>query len=218
MINKLLTLLTLTLTLSVFSQKNVKKFEGVLVYSITPVDTNLQKLYDTNYMVIYTNDTIVRTENNTQNLGKQIVLKHLQLNKSYLLIENNNQKFAIQTDHNKEKDSTTLKSKESFNKTRGKKIICNQKAKKIIATNTSSNKALEVYYFKKISPKYIEAYKKSPGLPVLFYLESNEGLIKYELIEITRKKIDRNLFGIPSDYQKIGFDEFIKLMHSNTQE
>ena len=108
--------------------------------------------------------------------------------------------------------------KESFKKSRGKQIICNQKAKKVIVTNTTNNKTLEVYYFKKISPKYIEAYKNSPGLPVLFYLESNEGLIKYELIEITPKQIDRNLFGIPSDYQKIGFDEFIKLMHSNSQE
>lgn len=217
MINKILTTLILLLTLNTFSQKNSKNFEGILVYSITPVDTTLQKLYDTNYMIVFTNDTIVRTENNTPNLGKQVVLRHLQLNKSYLLIENNNQKFAIQTDHNKEKDSTyTIK--ESFKKSRGKKIICNQKAKKVIVSNTTNNKALEVYYFKNISPKYIEAYKKSPGLPVLFYLESNEGLIKYELIEITPKQIDRNLFGIPSDYQKIGFDEFIKLMHSNSQE
>ena len=217
MLNKILTLIILTFTLSFFSQNNTKKFEGILVYSITPTDSSLQRQYETKYMIIHTNDTIVRTENNTLNLGKQVVLKHLQLNKSYLLLENNNQKFAIQTDHNNKNDSIQT-TNENYKKCRGNRKICNQKAKKLLVTNTTNNKTLEVYYFKKISSKYIEAYKKSPGLPVLYYLESNEGLIKYELIEITPKKINRNIFGIPSDYQKIGFNEFIKLIHSNPQQ
>ncbi len=41
-----------------------------------------------------------------------------------------------------------------------------------------------------------------PGLPVSYFLESNEGLVKYQLIFIENKKMDRDLFGIPSDFKK----------------
>ena len=98
--------LFLLFTLSVFSQKH-EKFTGKLVYEITMVDTSLQKIYPKKEMVIFTNDTIVRIENETKQFGKQILIKHTILNKSYLLLNDGLNKFAIQTDLSKTNKTDT---------------------------------------------------------------------------------------------------------------
>jgi hypothetical protein len=43
-------------------------------------------------------------------------------------------------------------------------------------------------------------------------LESEYGLLKYELIEINEEIPNYDLFGIPSDYKKTTFDEFVQEM------
>ena len=81
---RLIVLFTL-FSFSSISQKFVP-FTGKLVYSIQITDTSLRKLIPTKTMVVYTNDTLLRIENDTDKLGKQVVIKHLILKKSYLLI------------------------------------------------------------------------------------------------------------------------------------
>jgi hypothetical protein len=206
---KTLTFFILLLNLTVYSQNKFEKFEGVLLYQITFVDTNIAKMIPPSYMKVYTNDTVVRIENTSFNFGNQIVIKHTIFNKSYLLIDSGDKKFAIQTDRNKNID--TLNKVDYKLKRKSKTIeICGKKANLLILSNPKNNKSTKLYYYKTLSNKYIDAYNESPGLPVLFYLDSNEGLLKYELITITHQKVNRDLFGIPSNYQKTTFEEFMQ--------
>jgi hypothetical protein len=209
-----LSILFLLFTLSVFSQKH-EKFTGKLVYEITMVDTSLQKIYPTKEMVIFTNDTIVRIENETKQFGKQILIKHTILNKSYLLLNDGLNKFAIQTDLSKTNKTDTSSFQPIYKKKCGNKKILDYKAKKLKITSSEESQPIEILYFKKLSPKYIEAYNDSPGLPIKYTLETSEGLVLYQLKSIKNYFPNHDLFGIPSDFRKISFDEFINTMYNN---
>ena len=208
-----LTIIFILFSLIVFSQKK-ETFTGKLVYEISMVDTSLQKVFPTREMVIYTNDTIVRIENETQQFGKQIVIKHTTLNKSYLLLNDGQNKFAIQTDLNKtKKDSTTFKP--IYKKKCGKTTFLGHKANRILVTTKENTSPIEVLYLKHLSPKYIDAFKDTPGLPVKYTLRSNEGDISYKLIKIEKSNPEHDLFGIPSDYKKVSFDDFLEIIYMN---
>lgn len=191
--------------------QNYEPFQGKLVYSIEMADTAMQKFIPTRTMVIYTNDTIVRIENETSQLGKQIVIKHTLLNKSILLLQNGNNKYAIQTDLSKnqtQKSDTTTPSY-SYKKKIGKRKILELKANRLLITSKSQKNSLEILYLKNYSPKYIDAYNDVPGLPVRYFLNTDDGVVVYTLIYIEKTSVNRDLFGIPSDYKKVSFDQFL---------
>ncbi len=205
------TILLILLSFSYFAQ-TYEPFQGKLVYSIEMADTSLHKFIPIKTMVIYTNDTIVRIENETSQLGKQVVIKHTTLNKSILLVQNGNEKYAIQTDLNKQiekvnKDS--LNPKLDYKKKLGKRKILNLKANRIELTIKGKKQKIEILYLKKYSPKYIDAYNEIPGLPVRYYINTDDGVAVYTLVYIENVKLNRDLFGVPVDYKKVSFDQFM---------
>lgn len=197
--------------LIVFNGKSQKheSFTGKLTYAINIADTSLTKYFPEKKMLIYTNDSLLRIENHTEEFGVQIVIKHLILNKSYLLLTLDKGNFAIQTNHQKETKDSSLY---TLHKKMGKKKICDLKAKKILVEHPSFEQKTEFFYLPKYSSKYLNTFEEFPGLPVLYYLESEYGLLKYELIEINEEIPIYDLFGIPSDYKKTTFDEFVQEM------
>ena len=160
-------------------------------------------------MVIYTNDSLIRIENHTEEFGTQILIKHLTLNKSYLLLALDNGNFAIQTNHQKEQQDSSLY---PLRKKYGKKKICGLKVKKVLVEHPDLEQNMDFFYTPHYSPKYLNAFNEFPGLPVLYFLNSEYGLLKYELIEIIEEVPNYDLFGIPSDFRKLSFDEFVQEM------
>ena len=209
-----LTFLFVLTSLVSFSQKKLP-FQGKLVYEIEMVDTSLQRFFPKRIMTVYTNDTIVRIENDTKQFGQQVVIKHTLLNKSYLLLNDGVNKFAIQTDLNKNKVADSTKNENSYKKKCGKRKVLNFKANRLLVTSKDDPAPIEILYLKKYDSKYIDAYKESPGLPVKYFLYTNEGLAVYRLISFEEFKPEHDLFGIPSDYKKVSFDDFIELMYKN---
>ena len=127
----------------IFSQGNKTPFIGTLTYRITICDTALQKFVPTRYMKVSTNDTLIRIENETDRLGKQVVIKHMPLQKSYLLLETAFGKYAIQTDHSLIKADTILPY--TFRRKLGKLKICGLKAKKVLASHKGFTEPLAFY-------------------------------------------------------------------------
>lgn len=195
---------------SCFAQ-NYESFQGKFVYSIEMADTTMQKFIPTRTMIVYTNDTIVRIENETSQLGKQVVIKHTILNKSILLLQNGDTKYAIQTDlsKNQAQVSDTIKQAYTYKKKLGKRKILGLKANRLLMTSKAQKKSLEILYLKNYSPKYIDAYNDVPGLPVRYFLNTDDGVVVYTLVYIEKVIINRDLFGIPSDCKKVSFDEFL---------
>eukprot|EP01041_Mallomonas_annulata_P035596 gene35596-58573_t len=183
-----------------------KPFVGKMVYAVDFTDSIGKIPLQTTYMTLLTNDTIVRIEAESNQIGKQITIRHLTLNKYYILLEINQQKFAIQ--HQASADTSA--SKYTFKSKMGKRKFCGLKAKKVSVSNPNFKDGIPAYYFRNYSPKYLEALKGIQGLPVDYYLQTEEGFYHYKLIEFKEEKISRDLFGIPSDYQKVTFDEFMK--------
>lgn len=202
---RLIVILFIIFSFSTFSQKQ-PSFSGKLIYSIQIRDTALQSLIPMKHMVIYTNDTLLRIENETDQLGIQVIIKHMLLNKSYLLLHTPNMNYAIQTDHSAIKiDSFPY----SYKKKCGKKEFCGMKAKRLKVKHAEFPEDLEFYYFKNINVKYLNSFSNFPGLLVNYYIPSMDGIYEYKLIAIEEMKPPRDLFGIPSDFKKVSFDQFM---------
>lgn len=201
--------------ISGFSQEYLP-FEGKMVYQVQLSDSVDSKPHQSKFVTIYTNDTLVRVESESNQLGSQVMIKHLTLNKYYILLELNNQKFAIQ--HLVENDTTA--SKYSFENKRKKKKILGKKAKKTIVSfaNSLNSPKTAMYYYPEYSPKYLDALKGISGLPVDYYLFTEEGVYHYKLIEFKAEKVNRDIFGIPKDYKKVSFDEFLNAVMDNNPQ
>jgi len=194
-------------------QRNLP-FVGTLEYEIRNIELKDEK---PQLMHILSLDSLIRIETNSSIFGTQSFIKHLIKKKSYLLISlGENQQYAIKGDFTKT-DSLTLQPKYVWKMKLGGKKIGGLAAKKIKLTFLKSQKSFTCYYSKKYAARYQEAYTDFPGLPVLYYLETEDGIIEYRLKKYTNVAPNYELFGVPSNYTKITFDEFVDLLNNSNQ-
>ena len=181
-------------------------FSGELVYKVQRVD----KIDSTfSKVLIYAKDSVIKVVSFSSQQGKQELIKHLRLQKSYLLVEINGQKLAIRTNEHLKKD--TVK-RYTLEKTRGTKKIAGLKCHKLKWKHPSLQEPLTVYYHKKIGAHYANVYEDFPGLPVLYFIPTDEGLFRYQLIEIKRTETPLSIFLIPQEYKRISFDELNEVL------
>ena len=185
----------------VFSQKN-DVFSGELTYEIERVDKK-----DTNrtFMIIYAKDSLLKVVNFNSNSGKQQLIKHLRLNRSYILLETPKQNFAVRTNEHLVIDSIE---NYSFKKQMGLRKIAGIPVKKLLVHHKEISEAVTFYYTKSISAKYANVYKNLPGLPLLFYIPTKDGLFKYTLKELKNNNPPLELFMIPKGYKIVSFEDF----------
>ena len=203
-------LIIILLPFIIYSQ-DYKSFQGKLVYSIQIQDTALQKLFKPKTMTIYTNDTIVRIENYSDQLGQQVVIKHLVFNKSILLLETKNNFYAIQTDLSiQDSSSFKMTNKVIYKKKIGKRKVAGMKANRLQLINSSTKNTIEILYLKDFSPKYLDAYNDIPGLPVKYSITTEDGIFLYTLVSMEKATLNKDLFGVPSNYKRVSFSQFLK--------
>lgn len=199
-------------TSTVFGQKKTKPFTGMLEYKITVHDTSLRSLYPDNAMRLYTDDTITRMENFSQQLGSQTTIRHIQLNKSYLLLTvYDTVNFAIKADLNTQ-DTAKRESKYTFKKKLFKRKFMGMRANRMLVSHPDFEEPIEFLYVKKFSKEYLNNFEEVPGLLVKYSVATPDAVLDYELVEKRDYMPDHNLFGIPSDYRKVTFDEFMDYM------
>jgi hypothetical protein len=177
-------------------------FSGELTFKIERVDV---KDSSKSIQLIYAKDSLIKVVNFNSDKGKQELIKHLSYNKSYLLIESPLQNFAIKTNEHLVKDSI---SNYTFKSQFGSKKIAGMRAKKVKVKLTRVKNELTFLYLKKIPAKYANIYTDFPGLPVLFYVSTPDGLFRYTLQELKSSNPPLELFMIPKDYKKVTFEEF----------
>lgn len=198
-------------TISAFSQE---KFSGVLKYKATVMAPDTNAVWKSWGVTLYTNDTVVRVETETQQFGVQVYIRNMLLNKAYLLLELDGNKYAIQTDLSKKTD--TIPKNYTVKKKSGSKKIAGLKAQKYLVKDENTE-GYYCYFSKKLGNKYLQVYPEVKGLALDYYIPSQDGLIHYELIEKKNEPVNRDLFGIPSDYKRISFEEFMRVFYSNNE-
>jgi len=203
-------LLSLFIT-SGFSQ-NKGSFSGQLTYEIERVDKK-----DTNrtFMIIYAKDSLLKVVNFNSNSGKQQLIKHLRLNRSYILLETPKQNFAVRTNEHLVIDSIE---NYTFKKQMGMRKIAGIPVKKLLVHHKEISEAVTFYYTKSISAKYANVYKNLPGLPLLFYIPTKDGLFKYTLKELKKNNPPLELFMIPKGYKIVSFDDFSNEFLKSSEE
>lgn len=202
---KILLFCLILLSVQGIAQKKYAPFSGRLVYRIEFKGAADSAFAMQSKTSIYTNDTLVRIESESGQLGPQVLIKHLLLQKYYLLLEYNDKKYAIQ----QHMPADTTLSKYTFKKKFGKKKIAGIKAKKVVVNSQSFAEPLTMWYFPTISPKYLDVLKGIKGLPVDYYIQMEDGYLHYILESIEISPVNMDLFGIPSDFKKVSFDEFM---------
>lgn len=203
----LLAVLLLSSTVG-FTQK-FKGFSGLLEYKITAEDTSLASLYPETRMVIYTNDTIVRMENQTSSLGRQVTIRHAEKQKAYQLLETEFGKFAIKADLTDKTDSIPASDRYTFDKKCKREKILGKKAILYEVNQEAYNAPKNFLFYKNYSNKYLNTFEEVPYLPVVYYVITYDVILKYELVRMSEYAPNRDLFGIPSDYERVTFDEFL---------
>lgn len=184
----------------------------MLEYSVSLYDSTSSESEFVNSMIIYTNDTISRMENFTGQLGKQVTIRHMAKNKSYLLIEvSDTAKFAIKTNLNVS-DSLKRATKYTFKKKMFKKKVLGMRANRMIVDHPDFPEPIEFLYLKKYSREYLNNFESIPGLLVSYSVVTPNGIMNYKLEKFSQYTVDRDLFGIPSDFQKVTLDEFMDAM------
>jgi hypothetical protein len=194
-----------------FSQKN-DVFSGELTYEIERVD-----IKDTirSLMIIYAKDSLLKIVNFSSNSGKQELIKHLRLNRSFILLETPEQNYAVRTNEHLSIDSSE---NYTFKRKKGMRKIAGIPVKKLSLKHNKISKALTFYYTESISAKYANVYKNLPGLPLLFYLPTEDGLFKYTLKELKKNSPPLDLFIIPKGYKIVSFEEFTYEFSKSTVE
>ena len=75
---------------------------------------------------------------------------------------------------------------------------------------------IEFLYLKGYSSKVVDAYPQIGGIPTKYSIITPDAIFDYTLVKISEYTPDHDLFGIPSDYERISFDEFMdKLIDAN---
>ncbi len=195
-----------------FSQKT-RSFSGELVYHIRNVDKGQAMFTDgkdeEEKMIIYAKDSLLKVVNFNSASGAQECLKHLSRNKSILLLEIGEQGYAvrIKEEESNEESSYTFKKKCGFSK-RYQGLKC----KKILMKHPSLSNDLICFYTKKIPAKYGNVFAQLPGLPVLYYLISPKGLLRFELESYKIYDPPLTLFMIPEGYEVVSMEEFLDIL------
>ncbi len=194
-------ILCLFCILDIHSQKQ-KPFSGELTYSIERVD---QKDSVKAEMIVYARDSLIRIVNFNSQTGKQELIKHLRLGKSYLLIDTEKQKFAIRMNEELSKDTSL---NYSFKKSFVFKKVGGLIARKIKVKQKEIKNELTFYFYKKISAKYANAFTRLPGLPVVYFVPTDHGLYKYVLKSIKNSDPPLALFSFGKEFKIVTFEEF----------
>ena len=196
-----------------FANSAQAQLSGMLVYKVDLLSADTMSPQNHWQVVVYTNDTMVRVETQGGPFGKQVYIRHMVLNKAYLLLAMDGQKFAIRTDLAKKSKDTSLNY--TVKKLIGSKKINGIRCKKYKITDVGAPMGYVCYFAKKIPNKYIEVYQDIPGLALDYFLPSQNGLIHYQLVQYEAQVLDKNMFSIPSDYKKVTFEEFMSSLNNN---
>ncbi|NDB34751.1 MAG: hypothetical protein EB023_05285 [Flavobacteriia bacterium] len=189
-----------------FAQKKHKPFSGELLFSavrVIPQDSTREST------LIYAKDSLTKIITFASNIGKQELIKHLGVQRSYLLLETNKGKFAVKSDFNKFNDSSF---QYKYKKVPGSKKILGKKAKKLIVTFQDIDKEFTFYYFKKIPACYGSAFTSFPGLVVDYFLPTDQGVYHYTLTELKKTDPPLTLFMVPDGYTRLTLDAFMEIM------
>ena len=210
---KIKALLIFSIFISLISFHNFSQstFSGSFIFKVSMLDTSLQQLIDNREMIVYTNDTLSRMEIFNDALGSQVSIKHMALNKSYLLLDFMGKKLAIQTDQTI--DTNTYKPYEIKYKFFGRRKVNGQIIKKANVYREDLKEIRTVWYFKNIRPDILDIYPGIKGLPADYFIGTVDGIIHYSIQLVEEKPLNKDLFGIPSDFEKITMSQFLEKVY-----
>jgi hypothetical protein len=169
------------------------------------MDSLLQKGTYLSEMMVTTNDTLVRIDNETPQLGRQTTIRNIALNKQYILLEVKGKKYAIQ--HTLKND--TLPDKYTYQFQLKRKRFAGIISSKVMVKGKYFHKPIAMYYTKDFTSNYLLIFKGIPGLPTLYYLPTENGILKYTLIKVDKHSLDKKTFYFGKEFEKISFDDFI---------
>lgn len=197
-------------TLFIYKQINAQSytpFEGVLIYTVEakPANNDTAQYQFFYNMPIFIKDSLIRQDSYSEGFGKQITIKNIKRSKLYLLLEFENEYFALQN-----KFDSTQRAFNTYKLTKKKQKFVGLKAHKVEVSNPQETDSKQIIYiYKGLSAIYNPVFDKLAGLPVQYQIENDGTILRYTLSTFEKRSLDPEMFYIPSKYQKVTFEQFI---------
>lgn len=186
-----------------------KPFEGTIFYDVYFQKSVDSVPYKVNYLTLRVKDSLVRVDTNSDSFGAQTTIRNMNQKKSYVLLKNEEQYYAI-----KQYDNDSISTHYTFKKM-GKKRKLDGFTMKRTKRISTKGEVDTLYYFPQINPKYLNLSYPLIGLPAEYKVPVNEeSFLIYRAIKIEEKQLDEQLFQIPSIFKIISMDEFIMSQQS----
>ena len=79
----------------------------------------------------------------------------------------------------------------------------------MLVSHADFEEPIEFLYLKGYSNKIVDTYEEVPGLPVKYSIPMTDAVLDYELVKMSEYTPERDLFGIPDDFERISFNDFM---------
>ena len=110
-------------------------------------------------------------------------------------------------------DTTTVEADNYvFKKKCGKKRLLGRKMNRLVVSNPDFGEPIEFLYMKGYSTEMVNAYPEINGIPTKYSVITPDAIFDYELVKINEYTPKHDLFGIPSDFERVSFDDFMDKM------
>lgn len=182
-------------------------FTGHIIYHVELEDSIRKEKISLPDMRVFTNDTLSRIEVMSNSFGPQITIKHLELNKSYLLLEYNQERYAIQTNRDSLSQSDLKYTYQKLRKC--SKRIDGYKTDVYRVTSLKDNNSFEVTVFKGIRSDILDVFPGIPALPAIYTLSTPDGPLFYQAHLVSEETPTKDHFGVPSDFKKVTMGGFL---------
>lgn len=128
-----------------------------------------------------------------------------------ILIDMMGQKYAMEMTKEDIEKAEKENAEPKIEYTNETKKVAGYNCKKALVTMEGLDEVLSVYYTDEINVPENDQFKGLKGFPLEYQINQGGMKMKFTAVNVTEKKVDDNLFTIPSGYEKVSKDELNKL-------
>ncbi|MDC0304094.1 DUF4412 domain-containing protein [Flavobacteriales bacterium] len=208
-------LVAITIALPSLAQN---KFEGTVVFGLEykdlPAEMAAMEAMLPDEMTTRIKGDKTRLEQSMGMGMSQVTITDMKTESGTLLMDMMGKKMAVSMSKDElgklEKKKAETKPKFNYVKGAGKEIA-GYKCEKVMVTMEGVEE-MELFYTNELPAGANKQFEGLKGFPLEYTMDSGQFKVKMTAKTVTKEKLDKSLFGIPSDFEKMTFAEFEKAM------
>lgn len=195
-----------------------KKFEGTVTFGLEykdlPAEMAAMEAMLPDEMTTRIKGDKTRLEQSMGMGMSQVTITDMKTESGTLLMDMMGKKMAVSMskDELEKMEKKKAENKPKFNYVKGAgKEIAGYKCEKVMVTMEGVGE-MELFYTNELPAGASKQFDGLKGFPLEYTMDSGQFKVKMTAKSVTKEKLDKSLFEIPSDFEKMTFAEFEKAM------